>query len=48
MGAKKEVINVGRNKYIYYDFQLWRFRLSYFKMKRKCDIRIAIRLGEEW
>jgi hypothetical protein len=48
MVAIKKVYGEGRNKYITYDLQIWRVRISMFKMGKKCDIRISVRLGREW
>jgi hypothetical protein len=44
MTLKKET----RGKYVIYDFSFWRFKVSSFRLGKKWDIRISIRLGEEW
>ena len=48
MIIKNGVLQLKRNKYIFFNITLWRIRISYFKMGRNCDLRITLKLGKEW
>lgn len=48
MTVSKIVTKLNRIDYVTWDFEFKRFKISIYKMGKKCDLRICIKLGEEW
>lgn len=48
MSIKKESLQCKRSKYVSFELTIWRIKITYFKMGKKCDLRIGFKLGKEW
>jgi len=48
MFTEKKIFKLNRINYVTWKFELWRFRISIYKMGEKCDLRMSVKLGKEW